>query len=344
MRARGTGEPCGSLADVAAIDLLLTENLSCERLHQTALSVLLRETPLLERLTGVQLQRPHVDWEPDKGRFDLSVHGAGHHRVLIELKVDAALHEGQIEGQLAHAEQKPDQPVVYLLLGTTGITRGSRWPEWKRLVGKRPTPTILRSAPVRETLRRLQGDILPADVLDLARAYEQMLAKIDRRTQSYEGKILADFEYLDFFGFFDALCEAANLGGEHGVRVEYVSNPGGGFVSCAWGGRETSVAGMYLQFEETRLCVKISVDDDPELRRSSRAASLAAALAQAERFAGLGVQRTRGRLGETMTVVELSKVELVPNPRDLGLLAKLKEAEAFLHATADVLRKASPST
>lgn len=170
-----------------------------------------------------------------------------------------------------------------------------------------------------------------------------MLASLDRRTQSYAGKSVADFEYHDFFGFFDALCEAANLGGAHGARVQYVSNASGGFVCCAWGGIETPLAGVFLQFEETRLCLKIWVDDDPESRRSARARSLEAALALSAQFPGLGIQATRGRLGETMTVVELSSVELVSNPCDPGLLAKLQDAEAFLQATADALRKPASS-
>lgn len=76
---------------MAAIDLLLAENLNCERLHQTALAVLLRETSLLQHLTGVQLEEPRVEWEPDGCRFDLGVRGADSRRILIELKVDAVL-------------------------------------------------------------------------------------------------------------------------------------------------------------------------------------------------------------------------------------------------------------
>ena len=96
--------------------------------------------------------------------------------------------------------------------------------------------------------------------------------------------------------------------------------------------------GLYLQFENQSLCVKLrAVDPEKGERRRARGRVLAAAREVAPRFPGLVVEESKGRAGETMTLLRLSGVKLTPDPRDERLQAGLREAYAFLQAIAAIL-------
>ncbi len=113
---------------MAAIDLLFDHREHSERVHQVALSGLL----LHSRLLGKILNRPalrvqEVDWEPERGRFDLAFSVSEPEgpltRVYVELKVDGALEKEQFDRQLSHAQSHgPTAHVLYLVLGLSQVT------------------------------------------------------------------------------------------------------------------------------------------------------------------------------------------------------------------------------
>jgi len=318
---------------LGAIDLLFAAKPEIERLHQASLKVLFERTPLLEKLTGIALKEPEVEWEPEKGTFDLLVRGADRQGVLLELKVDALLSRRQILDQVSHPLVASGYALVYVLLGASAVAHGARWGQWKWILGDRPPPRILESGDLVAALRASVGPDSPPGVRELAESHARVVAELAARTRGYAGKLVAEFGYHDYLGFFDELRQAVDFGG--GSTVGYVSNPAGGFVCCAWEGVPTRLGGMYLQFEDQSLCLKLWVDDmAKDERPKARRDAVEVALKVAETFPRLLVEATRGRSGESMTLARLAGVMLVASPRDEQLLANLREAQEFVRTVA----------
>lgn len=323
----------GSLSEImGALDLLFATKPESERLHQAALMVLIERTPLLSVLTGLPLRSPEVTWEPEQGAFDLMVKDADGRRVLIELKIDSVLSRRQILAQLEHEAVTSGGTPIYLLLGTSGICRGPRWNQWKWILGERPRPAIFDAGALTAALQAAVESETDAEVRELSASYVRLVERLSTRTRGHVGKSVDTFEYHDYLGYFDELRQAVDFG--WGATVEYVPNAAGGFVCCAWEGVPTRVGGLYLQFEEQDLCLKLWVDDmEKKERPEARRVALEAAIAAAAEFPNLGIEAARGRAGESMTLAWLTKVKLAADPRDAGLLATLRETQAFVAAT-----------
>lgn len=239
----------------------------------------------------------------------------------------------QIGDQIAHEAVAAGATPIYILVGTSAIMRGRRWGQWKWVVGERPLPLIFDGAALTEAIQASVGDDTDADVRELAASYLRVLDHLALRHQAYRGKPIDAFGYHDFLGYFHDLRQAVDLG--LGATVEYVPNAAGGFVCCAWEGVPTRVGRLYLQFEHDALCLKVWVDDmERDDRPQARRDAVDAAIDTAAAFPRLGVEATRGRAGETMTLVRLPGIKLTPDPRDEGLHASLREAQAFVRATA----------
>lgn len=320
---------------MSALDLLLGAKPDSERVHQAALKVLIEETPLLQQLTGAALPAPKVTWEPEKGAFDLLVQGAGGEGVLIEIKVDSLLTAKQIRFQLGHKAVASGNRPIYLLLGTSGLSHCEIWGQWRWILGGRPLPPLYDGDALRAAIARSVGEGVRPEVRELAEGYVRLLARLSERTNSYAGKSFEQFYKHDYFGYFDTLRRVIDFGG--GSSVRYVSNKRGGFVCCAWEGHSTPLGSLYLQFEHQKLCLKLwagelSKPERPQARET--VANKALSLAGTQRFAGLGVKRTKGKIGKSMTLARFTKVELAPDQRDEKLLASLREAWALVEATA----------
>ncbi|MFY0538720.1 hypothetical protein [Nannocystis pusilla] len=81
--------------------------------------------------------------------------------------------------------------------------------------------------------------------------------------------------------------------------------------------------------------MKLWVDDMTKGERpAARRAAVEAALAAATDFPNLGIEAARGRAGESMTLAWLNGVKLAADPRDEKLSSSLREAHAFVMATA----------
>lgn len=82
--------------------------------------------------------------------------------------------------------------------------------------------------------------------------YRNHLQKIENQTRSYENLPVSKWERYQWQGFYKFL--------ESKIAVDSwgnVPNPSGGFLGLWWGGVENEEIQMYLQFEESKLCIKI---------------------------------------------------------------------------------------
>lgn len=293
---------------MAAIDLLFETKGESERLHQLVLGPLLTRTHLLSRLLGREDMQPaDYVWEPNGGRFDLAIKMTdGDRRVWVELKVDAALSDHQVQQQLDLVAQHPGDLCLYLLLGFSDI------------VVRREH--LHQVAPDRHAIRGIE-DVLPhlgdpailpppsdrhhADARDLVAAYRDLLLRLQQRTAGFFANTGA-WSLGDYFGFFDH-CRRQAVGSMATADVGYVANPNGGFAGCWWKWTEIEHGvKLYLQLEDKRLCFKIEVPKELEARAGQlRDKALDVVLAVAKEHGVPAARPQRLGHGTWMTVAVL---------------------------------------
>ena len=90
----------------------------------------------------------------------------------------------------------------------------------------------------------------------LLQDYYNHLLNIEILTQSYQTKLMKDWDWYAWQGFYKELEK-------HLIEANwnYVANPAGGFLGMWWHFEETEDAEIYLQFEQSKLCFKIAVDE-----------------------------------------------------------------------------------
>ena len=90
----------------------------------------------------------------------------------------------------------------------------------------------------------------------LLQDYYNHLNNIEMLTQSYQTKLMKDWDWYAWQGFYKELEK-------HLLEANwsYVANPAGGFLGMWWHFEETDDAKMYLQFEQSKLCFKITVEE-----------------------------------------------------------------------------------
>lgn len=266
---------------MAAIDLLFDHREHSERVHQVALSGLL----LHSRLLGAILNRPalrvlEVDWEPERGRFDLGCtvsdpDGTLCH-VYVELKVDGALDKEQFDRQLSHVQsQGPTAHVLYLVLGLSQVTvtddQLRKWAqtEDRRALIHRCDAQQLIDTLASPQLQPPQSDPHQRDVRDLASAYRDVLIRLIARTEHYADRIPRSWQPADFYGFF-AECRSKPESQMAKAGISYEANPKGGFIACNWLWtpiHPTEHLRLYLQMEDQKLCLKLKVPDEHKTQR-----------------------------------------------------------------------------
>ena len=87
--------------------------------------------------------------------------------------------------------------------------------------------------------------------------YRQHLQDIENATNGYKQLPISQWEWYEWQGFYKEL--------EKNIKVEnwdYVANPNGGFLGLWWNFIPNDEVQMYLQFEESKLCIKIEYDGD----------------------------------------------------------------------------------
>ena len=266
---------------MAAIDLLFDQRDHSERVHQVALSGLL----LHSRLLGAILQRPglrvtEVDWQPERGRFDLactvSVPDGSLTRVYVELKVDGALDKEQFDRQISHVHSiGPTAHLLYLVLGLSQFSvTDDRLQKWAQTDDRR---ALVHRCDAQQLAERLaspqiqppQSDPQQRDVRDLASAYRDVLLRLLARTERYAEQIPRAWQPADFYGFF-AECRRESVGRMANAGISYAANPKGGFIACHWQWtpiHPNEPLRLYLQLEDQKLCLKLKVPDEHKAQR-----------------------------------------------------------------------------
>lgn len=87
--------------------------------------------------------------------------------------------------------------------------------------------------------------------------YRQHLQNIENATNGYKLLPVSQWEWYEWQGFYKEL--------EKNIKVEnwdYVANPNGGFLGLWWNFIPNDEVQMYLQFEESKLCIKIEYDGE----------------------------------------------------------------------------------
>lgn len=266
------GEP------MAAIDLLFDRKLDSERLHQVVLSVLLSRSRLLSQLLGVpDLRVTDFEWEAERRLFDLafSVEDPSHavSKVYVELKIDSELTKEQFQRQLQHAAKQPGSRVVYLVLGLSQILATSaELSGWAR--GLPASFHYVDADRFADWLSDWQPLLWNEDraarreVRDLIVAYREALDRLKSRTKCFSEHEVSKWKNTDFYGFFSSCRD--EIAAMSQAKITYEPNARGGFVGCNFHWirlHPVEKVWLYLQFEETKIRLKLKVPDEHKAHR-----------------------------------------------------------------------------
>ena len=340
---------------MAAIDLLFDHKAQSERLHQVVLSALLLRSRLLERVLGIPgLRATDFEWEAEKRLFDLgfTVHDPNGNieQVLVELKIDSELGEAQFQRQIQYVAQKPKARLVYLILGLTQITvtedRLGKWATTPGPAAAAQSPPFVYVDAAR--LGQWLSDPKPLlsdgelsqrrEVRDLITAYREALDRLRARTTRFASRTVAQWESPDYYGFFaqcrDQIPSMKNAG------ISYEANPRGGVIVCNWKWTRLhpdAKLRIYLQMEESKLCLKLKVEDAHKAQRKKLWDAAQAALRQIQSPIALKLEPTNYHSGTYMTFASLTDV-LGQGELDIARVSqRLAEAEALVDAMAPQL-------
>jgi hypothetical protein len=257
---------------MSAIDLIFGVKNDSERLHQIVLGpLLLRTKTVRHAFNDSIMQINDFSWEPEKRLFDLATTHSGATgkeagTIWIEIKIDSALSEDQLRRQIKHIAGRPQDKILYLLLGYSGITTDRSLinkirQEYKiddsrivvmnndQLVSMFDDPDILPSI----------DDPLRSDARDLVHVYKDLLIKLKQRTDKFFEREVNSWTIGDYYGFFD-YCRHNKVGEMVDAGINYVANGSGGFYGCWWCWQTVcDDAQVYLQFEGSKLCLRIWV-------------------------------------------------------------------------------------
>lgn len=292
---------------MAAIDVIFDVKPDEERVHQFALGPLLVRSHLLRELSvhsDAELTGEFV-FEPVGRLFDLHVRrqiGS----TWLELKVDGDYRPDQLRRQLAFLQSRPEDTLVYLLLGHSRFTIDRQTLIQAASIAL-PQPGQFHIADADDLILALENPrIVPerserrADVRDLAGAYRDLLLRLRRRSEGFREKAVGDWSAGDFYGFFDH-CRR-QIPAMRGAGMGYVPNQSGGFYGCWWGWAKLTESTMaYLQIEGAKLCIKIEVSGNAH-RGNERDRALQR-LAEGQSASSLHIRRpARLGFGDTMTI------------------------------------------
>lgn len=156
--------------------------------------------------------------------------------------------------------------------------------------------------------------------------YRNHLQELENLTLSYQTLPVDEWGWYSWHGFYSEL--------EQYIDVEswsYVANPNGGFLGLWWNFISNDEINMYLQFEESKLCIKIEYDGDED--RASIRWKYYSKLMDCAKQANINVVKpVRFGNGTYMTIAIVPKEEIFgTNPINMSLLVeKLKKLEKLI--------------
>ena len=166
--------------------------------------------------------------------------------LVVEDKTNTTIHDNQLKRykRIVESEYKGSRK-TYFSYVKTGNEPLSRLKEIK----KDEYNTIAR-IDIIHCLEKYSGN--NSIVID----YLKRLKDIEKETQSFEKLPVSIWSWYAWKGFYSKLDKKIGL-----TSWDYVSNPSGGFLGAWWHFKQIhgiNGAKMYLQFEEQRLCFKVS--------------------------------------------------------------------------------------
>ena len=172
---------------------------------------------------------------------------------------------------------------------------------------------------------------------DIYRDFYDSLLSLDQSIRAFSVKPISEWDQNCWVGFFVELQRYFTDG-----NWWKVPNQSGGFMGFWW--HERGMA--YLQLEEERLCVKITVDD--KAIRASKWEAWNSALLHSDSHKGVGIKRpSHRRSGTSMTVGVIDEYRKADEHGILDLdatIAFLRRAEELLDSSAPPMELFSSSS
>lgn len=204
-------------------------------------------------LLGIDEPITSVECKKQEDHIDVLAIVNKKYALIIEDKTDTAEHDEQLQRYSNLVNKNPEYKdlelhCVYFKTGNESKHKLNRLA--KRYKKNNPTAhfsVILRS----DILNVLSTEKFPthnAIFVD----YVKHIEKIERTTQSYQKKVMADWGSRAWQGFFLELEDKLGEG-----DWAYVNNPSGGFWGFWWNSVEVSSdIKLYFQIEQSRICIK----------------------------------------------------------------------------------------
>ena len=168
--------------------------------------------------------------------------------LVIEDKTNTSIHDDQLERYKKTVEEEYDgkrtkQYYAYVKTGNEPLST-------LRKIEKIGYRTISRIDLI-NCLEIYSGNntIIPS--------YLEYLKSIEAETQSFRKLPVKKWGWYAWQGYYKELEQKLNL-----TAWDYVSNPSGGFLGAWWHFTPITDGEMYLQFEENKLCFKVSYEGD----------------------------------------------------------------------------------
>ncbi len=302
---------------MAAIDQLLKWAKTSERMHQIILARLLRRTDLLSYV-GITGKPTDLEIETQHRLYDFTITLDTGQRVHAELKVNSNLGEDQIQRQVAALKMTaPEDILAYFLVGTAqfvwNIHKLTNIATANNPNLKSSSLMMVDSPMMQAALHKILGQPLYSnDDRDLTVVYLSHLQKMDRSYEKYKSRpLFPRWDGDQWFGFYNALNKQPGIFAP-GNNMFYVPNPRGGFFGFAWHRIDLPQKGVsaYLQLEESKLCLKVYVEN-PQFRgqfRDRLSGIVLEAWQELRNSGGITIQiqrPSRFGSGEYMTVAEM---------------------------------------
>ncbi len=167
--------------------------------------------------------------------------------LAIEDKTDTTVHGNQIDKYKKIVEDEYQGKKAKLLFAY--VKTGNEPLDTLKAIEAKGYLTVSRKDII-QCLNKYNGDN------SLLLNYIQHLQRIEDETQSFLELPVSEWGWYAWQGFYKALENELEIS-----SWDYVANPSGGFLGAWWHFEKIENGEMYLQFEEKKLCFKISCDD-----------------------------------------------------------------------------------
>ncbi len=253
--------------------------------------------------------------------IDLLIVVNGKYGIVIEDKTNSSIHGTQMEDyrNFMKNEQQETENVVFIYLKT-----GNESQSVAREVRKSGYHPIYR----KDVLMFLNPCSSNNEIF---RSFLSKLNEIEDESNEYLTKPVSDWNWAQIQAFYMEL--------ENRLRINewsYRANPRGGEYVCNWNWVETNDCGVYLEFVDCRLCIKIGNLADG-LDRSGTRDKYHNILMDMAKERSLPLSKPRKfACGEYMTVANVELTDLFSADFDLEeICSKLKEYEQLVKDCAD---------